>query len=212
MKKMLFVLFASTMIAAPAAAADFNGPRLEGRIAYDRFNAEVSFTDGFDSASDKGKEEGLDFGAEAGFDAQLGTSLVVGAYVGIDKSSISNSLDLGDQDTLTTSFGRNLTAGGRVGFAFGTGGLVYVKGGYSNLQAKAKIDFADPAEDDIKDRSNDGGYHVGGGVEFALGTNFYGKLEYVYSDYGSTRFTSDGITSSAGLKRHQGVVGLGVRF
>ena len=80
--------------------------------------------------------------------------------------------------------------------------MAFIKSAYGTVDTKSNIDTD--------------GYRLGAGVEQAIGTNTYAKLEYRYSNYGegevdyvngpdSGRFNLD-------TDRHQVVVGFGLRF
>jgi outer membrane immunogenic protein len=72
--------------------------------------------------------------------------------------------------------------------------MVYGRGAYSN--ARVGIDLGNR---DLGSQINEG-WRVGGGAEFALSRNLYAKGEYRYTNYNQN------------IERHQGLVGLGVRF
>lgn len=171
--------------AAPVAAQTFTGPRIEGRVGWDGNNISIK-----DQRTFSGRGEfasgstASDFaiGAEAGFDVAL-DKVVVGAYVGYDTGEVD------EPDTLrgvTFKTGRNITAGARAGFAVTPSVLLYVKGGYSN--GRVRPDFLSTATAaqqaafaDFK-RNRDG-YHFGGGLEFAVTDNIYGRVDYAHHKY-----------------------------
>lgn len=130
MKKFLIAAAGAAFVATPALAADFTGPRIEGRLSYDRVTLNASASDGIKEESGSVKDEGLGLGGEIGFDAQLGTSFVGGAYVGAESSSARFTGQF-DQDSLALEFNRSLYAGVRGGFNAGPA-LLYVKGGLSS--------------------------------------------------------------------------------
>lgn len=209
MKTTFLLVSAAMMVATPAFAADFTGPRLEVKAGYDRLDAEATFDDGFDSISDNGKEDGLVFATELGFDVQMGEALVVGAYGGADISSIESCVDF-DGDAICQEVGRTFTIGARAGFKTTPGALLYVKGGYSNT--RFKVDFGDAEDEDSSASDTLNGFHLGGGLEIALGDNFYGKAEYVYTNYNDSDISEADFSASSDLARHQGLLGFGARF
>jgi outer membrane immunogenic protein len=159
--------------ATPAFAQDtgstdtFTGPRVEAVAGWDHVGAQG---DG---------EDGLVYGAAIGFDKQLG-HIVLGAEGEVAGSTVDDS---------GVHAGRDLYAGGRIGFVVGNSTLIYGKGGYTN----ARVSFSGTGV-------NFDGYRIGGGVEHDFG-RFYGKVEYRYSRY-----------EDADLNRDQVVAGVGVRF
>jgi len=198
--KKIVIAAAALAAAAPAYAQEapqqspFTGARVEGRVGFDRVVATIG-----DGQSDESEgESGVVYGGEAGFDFDL-NSVVVGAYAGIEGSSVKISAD---GDSLRA--GRNITVGGRIGFLASPTALIYAKGGYSNGQLRLNTTA-------LRYRDELDGFHLGAGGEVLFGTNLYGKLEYVYTNY-STGIDRDDFGFDLDLERHQVVAGLGVRF
>ena len=186
-KYILAALFAGS-VATPAFAQDdaapLSGFRVEGIVGYETADAEDENADG------------IVYGLGLGYDVQTGGAIVgieaEGALSGIDKCIV----DAGD--SLCVNAGRDLYVGGRVGAAIGASSIAYVKAGYTNANVEVVFDPAVgntvTADDDLD------GVRVGGGVQFGLGGSLYAKAEYRYSNY------------EQGFDKHQGVVGLGLRF
>lgn len=96
--------------------------------------------------------------------------------------------------------GRDLYVGARLGAVVAPNVMVYGKAGYTNARVTETSDLlATPASPDQRFAGNSDGYRVGAGVELDIG-KFLVRTEYRYSDY------------NWGGNRHQGTVGLGVRF
>lgn len=56
-------------------------------------------------------------------------------------------------------------------------------------------------------------YRIGAGAEFGIMQGVYAKLEYVYSDFGSSAYRLDEDTTlEVNSDRHQVLVGVGMRF
>jgi outer membrane immunogenic protein len=96
--------------------------------------------------------------------------------------------------------GRDLYVGARVGFALGTGTLIYGKGGYTNLRLKDTYDPGTSGGTAFEFAHDLDGFRIGGGIEQKLGSKAYVKGEYRYSDY------------EGGSRKHDAVVGIGLRF
>jgi outer membrane immunogenic protein len=147
MRFALLAAVAAFAAAAPAAAQDtavaeaatFTGPRI---------GLNIGFAD-----EDIFGTEAFTYGAEVGYDADLGGA-VLGASVELQDSN----------DT-----GRDLGVSARLGAKVGSSGLIYATGGYTNLKVfdGLKLD----------------GYRVGVGGELALGGTAFVKLEQRYSNY-----------------------------
>jgi outer membrane immunogenic protein len=199
-----FALAAGTFFVAMPAQAQFSGPRVEARLAYDSVKATVETGDPFDTDD---SESAISYGGEAGYDLQLGP-VVVGAYAGLEGSNLRTCDEVFGGDEGCIGQGRNLYVGGRVGFPVASRFLVYGKAGYSN----GSIDFTyegDLVGEGFELNEDFGGYHLGIGGEFAITDNFYGRLEYVHTDYGELDFEGE---TAGDFTRGQVMVGAGLRF
>ena len=228
------VMIAATVagiLAAPAYAQDLSGFRIEGRLAWEQAGTKATLPNPDDDEDEEGDEfltasdEGSDpaFGVELGYDALIGSSFVLGGYVGADLSDSAMCAELIEDDLACASLERTFNVGARAGLPIGETSLVYVKGGYSNgkFETSYDADVTDNDDDEpgaIEEFSEtQGGYHVGGGVEVGLTESLYVKLEYVYTDYGSRSYLLEDMEAGeAGLEassdRHQVVAGIGLRF
>jgi outer membrane immunogenic protein len=127
-------------------------------------------------------------GVTAGFynDSVLGfDEFSYGADVGYDFDAggavVGITAEIQDSKEIT----RELALTARAGAKVGTKGLVYVTGGYSNIRAYG---------------INLDGFKAGVGGELAFGTNVYGKVEQLYSNY------------ELGVDGWQTRIGVGFRF
>lgn len=187
-------------VATPALAQRSNtGPRVEATVGWDRVVLNV----GRDSAA----RSGVTYGGELGYDYQIGTGGVIGAYVGVDGSSTKECVSAGTV-TECVKLGRNFTAGVRAGGRIGVNSLAYIKGGYSNGRLAATYrDTAFPADNESAGENMDG-FHAGAGVQVGMRNGFYGKAEYTYTRYS----TYDLGTDKFRMDRHRVVAGVGYRF
>jgi len=184
-------LLAGAAIASPAFAQDAPSKEFQG--------AKIVATTGIDRVNASGEgETGLSYGGTAGYDFQSGKT-VFGIEAGIDGSTAKRCdtgvLAAGDQ--LCVKTGRDLYVGGRLGAVVGGKALLYVKGGYTN--ARAVADYTSGATS-TKTGENLDGWRAGAGVELNLSRNLVGRVEYRYSNY------------EQDVSRHDGLVGLGVKF
>lgn len=95
---------------------------------------------------------------------------------------------------------RDLSANARMGVALGQGQTrIYGLVGYTNLAltSSARMNRVPTM---FKSTDNRDGLRVGAGLEHNLTDRFYGKIEYRFSDYGSS------------ISRNQAVIGAGFRF
>ena len=208
---MILLAAVSTLVATPAFAADFAGPRVEGRLGFDKTTISLGISDGVDSFKDKGHDSGVNVGVEAGYDAKVG-KLVAGVYAGAEIATTKECGELYGNDESCLKMGRNFTLGARLGAAVSPSALLYVKGGYSNGQLKATYeDFADSSFNSTE-KANRGGFHFGAGAEFALSASTYVRAEYVRTNYNDYDYSDGEIDLKIDSHRDQAVLGFGLRF
>jgi len=128
---------------------------------------------------------GLIGGYQAGYNLQLPNRVVLGLEADISFPSPLDHPKL-TPAPFNTTFDYFGTVRGRVGYAVGTW-LPYVTGGAA--WGRAHIDLNDPSGDiaGMKARMHLG-WVAGAGLEFALGGNWSGKVEYNYMDIGARAY------------------------
>ncbi len=220
MKAATLVLATALGIAAQPAAAQVitdtpSGPRIELRAGWDRLDLVAETREGGDRIETSFGDSGVTYGTEIGYDYVHGVS-VIGLYAGIARSSLSTCEDLLAGASVYAREcekpGREISVGGRVGFVTGANSLVYLKGGYSNASARYTYDDRYEPSYSFSQTETFDGFHVGAGGEAGLGRHAYGKLEYLYTNYGGARYSIDGYQIDTGIERHQITAGLGYRF
>lgn len=194
MRKFIVAALLAGTVAAPALAQDASvGPRTGFR---------VEAVGGYDAPRANGdSEEGIVYGGGVGYDFQVGR---LAAGVEAELTDTNNDVCQEDAivpgDELCAGFDRDIYAGGRIGTVLGSNTLLYVKGGYTNQRISAEYDDGGNGANDFNEGEGLNGGRIGAGVEFGFGTNAYVKGEYRYSNY------------EQGFEKHQGVVGIGIRF
>jgi outer membrane immunogenic protein len=232
MKYQVMIAAAVTgLLAAPAHAEDLAGFRIEGRLGWEQVGSTAALPNPDEDEDEDGDEllissdEASDpsFGVELGYDLQLGSSFVIGAYAGADLSNTEMCAEVIEDDLACTELERTFTLGARAGIPVAETALIYVKGGYSNGKFATTYN-ADVTDDDDEDAvaneefsGSADGFHLGGGVELGLTRSLYAKLEYVFTDYGSRSHLLDDMEDDEpGLHlssdRHQVIAGIGLRF
>ena len=204
MKFSTCAIAAATFFVAIPAHAQFSGTRVEARLAYDSVKASVETGDPF--ATDD-TESAISYGGEVGYDLQVGPA-VVGAYAGLEGSNLRTCDEVFGSDEGCIGQGRNLYVGARAGVPVGSRLMLYGKAGYSN----GSIDFSytgDLIGEGFELNESFDGYHIGIGGELAVTSNFYGRLEYVHTDYGDLDFEGE---TAGEFTRGQVMVGAGLRF
>lgn len=194
------------------ATETVSGLRIEPRIGYDRVVTELNVETATDTASVREGKSGVTYGGEVGYDVAVNVGTVLGIYGGIEGSSVKQCFPDGFGAETCLKPGRNLTAGVRGGYLLNPTTLLYIKGGYSNGQIRLGYDDPNSPEDNVRGADNLSGFHVGAGVQAGFGRKFYGKLEYVYTDYNGYEIVDGSDKASLDFSRHQVVAGLGIRF
>ena len=175
MKNYVLAAAFAACFAAPAMAQEasaFTGFRVEGLVGYDNVGAPgIKNPDGFL------------YGVGVGYDIAAG-----GAVIGIeaDVTDSTAKIKLAGPDIETD---RDLYVGARVGTVLGSG-LLYAKAGYTNARIEVN-GFGG---------SNEDGFRLGLGYEYAISAKSFVKVEYRYSNY------------EADVSRNQAVAAFGVRF
>ncbi|MET0179266.1 MAG: outer membrane beta-barrel protein [Novosphingobium sp.] len=218
--KKLFVILASgsALAAAPALAQDsqstFTGPRVEAIVGYDVAQAGSS-VDNDTTDSDDQSIDGLLYGIGAGFDFAVGR-LVLGVEGEYTDSTAKTTYDNGDFEGFgfgSVKTGRDLYVGARAGVLATPKTLVYGKAGYTN----ARFDvLANDGTTELSSNFDTDGWRVGAGVEQAIGSNTFAKVEYRYSNYNEGEVDypvgADSDRFDIDLDRHQVVGSIGIRF
>jgi outer membrane immunogenic protein len=151
------------------------------------------------------------FGFEAGADANIGQSILVGAYAGVDFSDIDKCDELFGDDELCVEGKHNFALGLRGGLRIGDGGVIYVKGGLSRTKLKASYtDDTDTLLFSGSEKTK--GWHIGAGVEVAVSGGLYVKGEYVHTRYRNVLEDQLADTDSIDPSRHQIMAGIGFKF
>jgi outer membrane immunogenic protein len=211
----LSALAATAVFAAPGMAQEldpyFTGPRVEARVGYDNVTIRGTVSDGVDTFSRSESNGGATYGGEIGYDQAI-NNLVLGGYVGLEGSSVEECGELYGADELCLGSGRNITVGARLGAAIGSTMMVYGKGGYSNGQARLDYQDYELIIPDYNESETIDGFHLGAGLEAGLPGGVYGRVEYVYTDYGEATARFEDVTLGVQTHRHQAVFGLGMRF
>lgn len=207
----------TTLAAVPAMAQDvnpaFTGLRVGALAGYDGIRP--GSTQDTDLDGDDQTVNGLLYGVDAGYDFALSNFLVgvEGEYTGSTGKVETARTDPNFFGFGSVSTGRDLYVGARAGLLVAPTTLAYVKGGYTNARLNV---LASDGTVDSRENFELNGYRLGAGVEQAIGSRAYAKLEYRYSNYNNADFQfRDGSTTSQfdiDTDRHQVVAGVGIRF
>jgi len=131
----------------------------------------VGLTAGYDDVTGSFDANDVVYGADVGVDLPVGENVVVGL-----EGTVTNVFE----DTRT--FG----VGARAGYTVTDNLMPFVRVGWAN--------YSDVLNGDLN------GVTVGGGLEYALNSAIYTKVEYRYSDF------------EKGVGNHGALIGVGIRF
>jgi outer membrane immunogenic protein len=202
---------AASALAIPTAAFAQGGFRADVHAGLDTISTHQRTDVGVNGATTKDDASGVIYGGEIGYDHDFG-GFTLGAYAGIDGSSIKECAEVFTEVETCAKSGRNITLGARAGVRAMPGLLLYAKGGYSNGQVKLEyIDHVTPANSfGVSDEMD--GWHAGAGVQLDLMANVYAKLEYVHTNYSDYRIKDGTATITGGVDRDNVILGIGMRF
>lgn len=196
---------------ATSEGATMAGFRIEARAGYDNPRLNLTYDDGVDSIDETDGTDGIAYGGEMGYDFPLGYS-TAGVYAGVDFASTEFCAEVYGEDEGCIKASRNITVGIRGASQVSPNTLLYVKGGYSNGRITVSYEDFEDVLEDAEESENVDGFHLGAGGEISFGSNAYGKLEYVYTNYAADRLDGADFSVGADLSRHQVLAGFGIRF
>ena len=114
MKAIILIGAAALGLASTSAQAqDLSGFRIEGRVGWDQTGVKAAVPNPDEDEDETGDEflvaseddDGVIYGVELGYDAQIGDNFVVGAYGGLDFSDTSICSELIEDDLASLGFG-----------------------------------------------------------------------------------------------------------
>ncbi|MER8671182.1 porin family protein [Mesorhizobium sp. M1156] len=183
-----------------ASTYDWTGGYVGGQIGYawgrDHIQDE-NLGDGSSDYSDSFKIRGVTGGVFAGYNMQWG-SIVGGVEGDIEASGIvghNPDWPFGtDDNTHINALG---SLRGRLGYAFDNW-LPYVTGGLALGHIRTK--FEDGPATDTKSELK-AGWTIGAGVDYAFNKNWFGQVEYRYTDLGKITTGTD--NTDAGWEEHE---------
>lgn len=187
MKKLIIAASAAAcIIASPAMAqnvGDFSG--FKGGVVAGYDNADFGTVFIGSERFDLKNAKGLLYGINIGYDRQTGKFVY-----GVEFEATDSAADVDDRFLGQIEMGRELYAGGRIGFVVSKNALIYGKVGYADARLRTVGSQA----------INLDGFKVGAGVEYKFKKNLFVRAEYRYSELDRS------------LKRNQGVLGFGIQF
>lgn len=197
MRYFIGAIIISVAIASPALAEG----RAELRIGLDDLSVDDS------EATISGS--GLSYGAEVGYDFQIGDKIFLGPYASFDLSNFDKGTDENDPENDFITFKHGLSVGARIGADVGSA-LVFAKAGYSNGTLRVVNDDSGMFDEEF----GFDGFQVGGGIELDITPRLYIKAEADYSMYSRDRFNTLSVTEEREVEidRLQVLAGVGFRI
>jgi outer membrane immunogenic protein len=188
MKKVLIALTATTAALVAASPACAEGFRAEVHTGVDIVD------------SDGDNESGILYGIGLGYDIAVSPKIELGLDLSADLASTEGCATsvIVANDRACVDAKRDLAAALRVGYKVSEKGTLYALAGYTNARFRAA--YTTPANVTTRDSANFDGFRLGAGYQHAFGDKLYGKVEYRYSNY------------EGDITRHQGLIGLGMKF
>jgi outer membrane immunogenic protein len=203
MKTLIGAATAALCFATPAVAQDdtsaFQGISIAAIGGIDALT--IQENNAADSA------HGVLYGVSGGYDHDVGGVVIgiQGEFSDSDASyDIEDLLVAGDQ--FSSSAGRNIYGGARVGFHAGQTALLYVGAGYVNSKLTSR--YTDNTGT-LSQSESKGGFRVSGGGELTLGESLFGRLELRYQVLGD--YNVFGVATGFARTNTQIVAGLGGR-
>jgi len=160
----------------------FTGPYVGGQIGWGKRSIDENFGIAGVPSFDRSRDS-IDYGAYFGFDAPVGSTLILGgeAEVGGGGRKLSQTLIPGITASIDPDW--NYMFSGRAGFLAGDRALVYGRVGYGAERINVAVtDSVTPANSFSDNQWADGAVY-GGGVEYALSPNTSARVEYRYKDF-----------------------------
>jgi outer membrane immunogenic protein len=138
-----------------------------------------------------------------GWDWQVSPNAVLGVFVDYDFSDTSSDFSLLDGFVrVSHDHDHSWSVGARLGVLSSPSTLWYATGGYTSARFdhSASVSFDDVVLDVSRDRTFDG-YFVGGGVDTRLAaSNWFLRLEYRFTDFGSEQLFRDDDINDIGTR------------
>ncbi len=148
-------------------------------------------------------------GGNIGYDFTLHSNWILGVEA---DANFSNASDSGSGGGGFYTFEQKLdyfgTLRGRIGYAVGSN-LFYGTGGWAWGHATRSVDFGFFSSSDKQSLS---GWTVGAGVEHEFTPNVIGRLQYLYTDYGTTNFNIAGLPVPVSMTTSTLSMGINLKF
>ena len=150
-------------------------------------------------------------GANIGYDFDLHNNWIIGVEADANFSTASDSgqgIFIGPPYSFEQKLDYFGTLRGRVGYAFGNN-LFYGTGGWAWGHGTRSVDAFGFNSSDKQSLS---GWTIGAGVEHEFTPNVIGRLQYLYTDYGTTNYTIFNTSIPVSLTTSTLSLGINLKF
>ena len=166
---------ASAQDAAMSGDSLFNGAFVGGQLGYGHRT--------IDNAAIHDSRNGVDYGGYLGYDATLGSRLVLGAEGDIGAGGKTLRQNFAGVGSTSINPSWNWSVSGRAGFLASPNMLFYGRVGYGEERVRTRFNSALAAVPSASNRSWTDGVIYGGGVEYAFTPRISARAEYRYSNF-----------------------------
>jgi len=209
--RILLATIAMGLATSAQAETRYDGFHVEAQGGWDHVGAKakLDYDDSVFSYEAKGSRDGVAYGANVGYDTDLG-GVLLGTEAGINWSSAKYCTAILGDDRGCIKPGREIEVGVRVGKQFGPNGpMIYGKVAYVNGQVK--IGYRD-ADFDVRVHDNRSGVRLAAGIEQKLNRRVYVKAEYRYTDFKAYKLVEGDVSGKLDFDRNQVIGGVGLLF
>jgi outer membrane immunogenic protein len=139
-----------------------------------------------------------------GYDWRVGSNVIVGALIEVAKTGVSDSTTAFSTTPASYTFTREseyvAALRGRIGFAPGPRGLVYLTGGVAASKMDNSFTSTNTANSFTPNNADEWamGYQAGGGLQFSVTPAIWLGLEYLYNEFTDDEYSVTVGTGAAG--------------
>ena len=192
-------LLAASTVPVAANAEVFNGPFIGLQAGWDRHKIGAADSDLGDLAVRNDNDDVVG-GIIAGYDYKIAPRIVIGAEGNFNLGASDKINGRGPSSNISIDPRHSFGITARAGFLVTDDTLVYVRGGYDNLNVRSSVRGA---TETLSNTETFDGWIAGGGVERALNEKVSARVEYRYSD----------VSGGHGkFEQHQALLGVAYHF
>ncbi len=199
--------------AAHELRRNWNGFYVGGLVAADHGVWTVDFYRNNNHGHAASGLDGLGLGGYVGYNVHLSPRWVAGLEADLVTSNASQNNEIFDNDDTLAEYGLHGSVRGRVGYLLDRL-MLYGTAGYAFMNLSENIQKGQNAgEQVVYEDQTVGGFVIGAGAEYQLASNWIGRIEYLYSNYGTYEtLNADGNLAIFENELHEVRVGVSYKF